>query len=148
LVCSFAANDVKGAIPHAERLRGLEDRAATSFDATTLSHFDAAEWAPSTASKWASYLPGRKYKYHGSNRKYAEDTYYDNDPQIYQFSTHDIPLAWSGEPLLRNPITGIAGCCARAASGKTADAPPSSVMNSRRLIQSPRRRWRAAPAAR
>jgi hypothetical protein len=34
--------------------------------------------------------------------------------------------------VLRNPITGIAGCCARAASGHTA-APPTSVMNSRRL---------------
>ena len=31
----------------------------------------------------------------------------------------------------RNPITGIAGCCARAASGNAAAAPPSSVMNSR-----------------
>jgi hypothetical protein len=45
--------------------------------------------------------------------------------------------------LLRKPTTGIAGCCARAASGH-AVAPPSSVMNSRRfifaLIQSPRRR--------
>jgi hypothetical protein len=29
-------------------------------------------------------------------------------------------------------MTGIAGCCARAASGHAA-APPSSVMNSRRL---------------
>jgi hypothetical protein len=34
---------------------------------------------------------------------------------------------------------GIAGCCARAPSGQAAAAPPSSVMNSRRLIQSPRR---------
>jgi hypothetical protein len=32
----------------------------------------------------------------------------------------------------RNPITGIAGCCARAASGQAAAAPPSSVMNFRR----------------
>ena len=40
----------------------------------------------------------------------------------------------------RNPITGIAGCCARAASGHAAAAPPSSVMNSRRFIRSPRRR--------
>ena len=39
-------------------------------------------------------------------------------------------------------------CCARAASGQAAAAPPSSVMNSRRLIRSPRRRWRAASAAR
>jgi hypothetical protein len=38
-----------------------------------------------------------------------------------------------GEALLRNPITGTAGCCARAASGHAA-APPSSVMNSRRLM--------------
>ena len=37
----------------------------------------------------------------------------------------------AGDALLRNPITGIAGCCARAASGHAA-APPSSVMNSRR----------------
>src|SRR6516225_9004922 len=35
--------------------------------------------------------------------------------------------------LLRNPTTGIAACCARAASGHAA-APPSSVMNSRRLL--------------
>ena len=33
---------------------------------------------------------------------------------------------------LRKPITGIAGCCARAATGHAAAAPPSSVMNSRR----------------
>src|SRR5262249_28792840 len=35
---------------------------------------------------------------------------------------------------VRNPITGIAGCCARAASGHAATAPPSRVMNSRRFI--------------
>src|SRR5262245_59397253 len=39
-----------------------------------------------------------------------------------------------GEPLLRNPITGITGCCARAASGHAAAAPPRSRMNSRRLM--------------
>ena len=45
---------------------------------------------------------------------------------------HKIP---SGPAIaaLRNPTTGIAGCCARAASGHAAAAPPSSVMNSRRL---------------
>ena len=42
--------------------------------------------------------------------------------------------------------TGITGCCARAASGHAA-APPSSVMNSRRLTRSPRRRGQAASAA-
>ena len=44
----------------------------------------------------------------------------------------------------RNPITGIAGCCARAASGQAAAALPSSVMNSRRFTRSPRRRGRVA----
>ena len=34
----------------------------------------------------------------------------------------------AGEKPLSNPITGIAGCCARAASGHAAAAPPSSVM--------------------
>src|SRR6516162_1601923 len=52
------------------------------------------------------------------------------------------------ELLFRNPTTGIAGCCARAASGHAAAPPPSSVMNSRRfifaVIRSPRRRARAA----
>jgi uncharacterized protein YchJ len=33
------------------------------------------------------------------------------------------------------PITGIAGCCARAASGHAAAAPPSTVMKSRRLTR-------------
>src|SRR5262245_39449364 len=39
----------------------------------------------------------------------------------------------SGEALCRCPIIGIAGCCARAASGHAA-ALPSSVMNSRRCM--------------
>src|SRR6476646_10094929 len=40
----------------------------------------------------------------------------------------------SGDLALRNPITGIAGCCARAASGHAATVPPRSVMNWRRRI--------------
>jgi uncharacterized protein YchJ len=36
--------------------------------------------------------------------------------------------------LFKYPITGIAGCCARAASGHATAAPPSSVMNSRRVL--------------
>jgi hypothetical protein len=32
-----------------------------------------------------------------------------------------------------NPTTGIAVCCARAASGHATAAPPSNVTNSRRL---------------
>src|SRR6516225_61096 len=39
----------------------------------------------------------------------------------------------SGERLLMNPITGRVPCCARAASGHPAAAPPTSVMNSHRL---------------
>jgi len=42
----------------------------------------------------------------------------------------------SGEPEWRNPITGIANCCARTASGHAAAAPPSSVMNLCRLMSS------------
>src|SRR5262249_39764304 len=38
-----------------------------------------------------------------------------------------------GEALLRKPITGTVGFCAFPASGHVA-APPSSVMNSRRLV--------------
>ena len=37
-------------------------------------------------------------------------------------------------PLLRYPITGIAACCARAATGHAAAAPPSSEMNARRPV--------------
>src|SRR6516165_9187725 len=42
----------------------------------------------------------------------------------------------SREMAWRNPITGIAACCARAGTGHIA-APPRSVMNSRRLIRTP-----------
>src|SRR5262249_22578589 len=38
----------------------------------------------------------------------------------------------SGDALWRNPIRGMAACCARTASGHAAAAPPSSDMNSRR----------------
>ena len=50
------------------------------------------------------------------------------------------PLPVAGFWPWRNPTTGR-GCCARAVSGHAA-APPSSVMNSRRFIRSPRRRGR------
>ena len=54
----------------------------------------------------------------------------------------------SADAPLRNPITGIAGCCACATIGHVAAAPPRSVMNSRRLIRSTCRRGQAASAAR
>src|ERR1700730_16382445 len=40
----------------------------------------------------------------------------------------------------RYPTTGIAGCCARAASGHTAAEPPSAAMNSRLLMRYPQGR--------
>jgi hypothetical protein len=43
----------------------------------------------------------------------------------------------AADPALRNPIRG-AGCCARAASGHAAAAPPNSVMNSRRFMGYPK----------
>jgi hypothetical protein len=41
----------------------------------------------------------------------------------------------SRDPPLTNAITGIGGCCARAASGHAATPPPRSAMNWRRLIE-------------
>jgi hypothetical protein len=45
-------------------------------------------------------------------------------------------MNWPGDSMLRNPITGIAGCCARAASGH-ATAPPSVAKNFRRSMGLP-----------
>src|SRR5262249_23373147 len=39
----------------------------------------------------------------------------------------------SGDAAWRNPTTGTVGCCARAASGHAAAAPPRRVMNSHRF---------------
>jgi hypothetical protein len=38
-----------------------------------------------------------------------------------------------GDRVLRNPITGDVGCCARAASGHATAVPPRSAMNLRRF---------------
>jgi hypothetical protein len=47
---------------------------------------------------------------------------------------HGLQLEAAPEP--RKPIFGsLPGCCARAASGKPATAPPSKVMNSRRFTR-------------
>src|SRR5262249_45705009 len=43
----------------------------------------------------------------------------------------------SGDALFKYPITAIAGCCARAASGHDTAALPSSVMNSPRVMCCP-----------
>ena len=43
----------------------------------------------------------------------------------------------AGDPPCKKPTTGVAGCCARAASGHMAAASPINEMKSRRLIASP-----------
>ena len=62
-------------------------------------------------------------------------------------SGHEVRLVRPADVLLSNPITGIAGCCARAASGHGGCRAADSAMNSRRLIRSPRRRARAGVGA-
>jgi hypothetical protein len=47
--------------------------------------------------------------------------------------------ASSGEPARGNPITDITACCARAANGMLAAAPPTNVTNARRFIAHPAR---------
>jgi len=51
-------------------------------------------------------------------------------------SQHDRLLEVATERGDMTPITGISGCCARAASGHAAAAPPRSLMKSRRFTQS------------
>src|SRR5262245_46169816 len=49
-------------------------------------------------------------------------------------------ICWRNAALpegVKNPTTGIVGCCARAMGGQKATALPRNVMNSRRLIASP-----------
>jgi hypothetical protein len=66
---------------------------------------------------------------------------------IREMVEHAIATHWlMAEGVLdpKNPmIDSFAGCCALAASGHATAAPPSSVMNARRFIRSPRRRGRA-----
>ena len=45
---------------------------------------------------------------------------------------------FSGVSLPKYPTTGIAGCCARAASGQATAAPPITLINSRRLMCPPK----------
>src|SRR5215831_8516993 len=78
----------------------------------------------------------------------AHETAGDRKLSIRIYGWHCMAGRQLDEPItlgqaLRNPITGIAGCCALAMSGHTA-APLRSVMNSRRLIvcRSPEARTR------
>ena len=47
----------------------------------------------------------------------------------------------------KHVMVSLAACCAGAASGHAAAAPPSRVMNSRRFTRSPHRRARATAEA-
>ena len=60
----------------------------------------------------------------------------------------DMTCRLADDLLLRNPTTGIADCCARAASGHAAVAPPSSAMKSRRFSSGRDARFIARPAHR
>jgi hypothetical protein len=60
------------------------------------------------------------------------------DRQVLAFDIVHILEPLAGAPLCNSPITGIACCCARAASGHAA-ALPSPAMNSRRRILDPSR---------
>jgi len=60
------------------------------------------------------------------------------DVRIQMDSAADSAAMFMSTPMRRM----CSGCCARAASGHAATAPPRSVMNSRLFIQSPRRRGR------
>ena len=76
------------------------------------------------------------------NRSYRlpADRIFDRDvlaQNVAAFTKALMELGQAGRPFgmtSRNPITGIAGCCACATSGQVAATLPSRVMNSRRLI--------------
>src|SRR5258705_11145369 len=55
-------------------------------------------------------------------------------PTSQRFLMQSIVETFLGQLLLRNPTTGVPACCAGAASGHAAVAPPSSVRNLRRLM--------------
>jgi len=77
-------------------------------------------------------LFGTRYPTYG-NRRLAKLAH-----RCTKAATH---VRWPvGVPLPRKPMVGsFPGCCARAASGHAATAPPISVMNSRLFTRSPRR---------
>ena len=66
-----------------------------------------------------------------------------NGLEVLVVEHHELPvvsmnlvtkMGASGDPALTNPTIGIAGCCARAASGHATATPPSVNMNSRRRM--------------
>ena len=61
-----------------------------------------------------------------------------NSPRPFRNACNTGPVS-SGERALMNPISGFADCCARTENGQAAVAPPSNLMNSRRLTRSPGR---------
>jgi hypothetical protein len=72
------------------------------------------------------------------------------DPYVLTFDVADFEqsapergykMGGSGDLLLRNPMTGIAGCCARAASGHATAPPPRSKPSTLR----PGGEWQSGP---
>src|SRR5215467_3591193 len=77
--------------------------------------------------------------YWPSAQRYSIDTFWPSTKPDSLRPRRNAVNQWGCSPAnvtLRNPITGIAACCARAASGHAAAAPPTSVMNSRRFTAS------------
>ena len=98
---------------------------------------------------------------HQISRKFRQPIVITSRPPVFNGYIAILDVASFAQPLLKpatgsasssgeieemNPITGIRRC-ATATTGHVAAAPPSSVMNSRRFIRSPRRRGREASAA-
>src|SRR5262249_23106454 len=95
---------------------------------------------PPTGHNCRTARPTRFYRL--KNKRHPKKTvqFFCPDPKPTSLSPRrkdaTLDLAGSGEPACTNPIAGINGCCARAASGHIAAVPPSSVivMKSRRFI--------------
>src|SRR5262245_31959768 len=139
----------------------LEHPRTESANAVSFADWGEQERCASDA-RWRRNAPARKALRNGSNKSEREPTSgrsinYASGHLIRVFRdigrifsllfllSHPSPI---GHPAEREGSKAIVGCCARAASGHPAAAPTTSVMNSRRLIQSPRRRPPAACPAR
>jgi hypothetical protein len=103
----------------------------------------AVEFATKMTATW---LLTRSSASDGSfgNRKFAERTsiatfWPTRNPASARpcWKAAKAPANASGLLTWRNPITGIFGCCALAASGHAAAAPPRRVMKSRRCMKLP-----------
>src|SRR5262245_39777614 len=116
--------------PTAEKTIGMVevDALAASADGVPPAAKRRATRNPTSSAASAgnrSYRPSAQRK---AIRRFSPST----NPASRRPSRNALTTLWDslGERPLRNPMTEIAACCARAARGHAA-APPSSVMNSR-----------------